>query len=441
MVPHSVEAEEAVLGSILLDNNALDDVRGFLAPEHFFVVRNQWIFEAICALDVRRESIDYLTVVAELDRAGKLDSVGGPAYVTEIINHTPSSIYAETYARIVQRAATRRGLLQAASLIAQAAHDETTDIDGAIDLSEEALFAVTAPMADDDMVSLNSLLSADMDRVEAARAAGAPALGVLTGFADIDRTLHGFRPSDFVIIAGRPGMGKTAFLLAAALNAAKAGAGVWFGTLEMSKEQVAQRLISQESGIQLQRITDGNLNDAEWKIYVDTVAQLNRLPLYVDDNAHLTPTQLRTKARRAVRRRGVKVIMLDYLQLMVTADKSENRTQEVSQITRRLKQLAKELNVPVVSAAQLSRKVEERADKRPLLSDLRESGSLEQDADVVIFLYREDYYNENSVRVNQADVIIAKHRNGPTATATLFFRKELTQFANLTRTEVNLVGL
>lgn len=440
LAPHSVEAEEAVLGSIILDQRAIDDVRGFLAPGHFFIVRNEWVYAAACALYDRRENIDYLTVVAELERAGRLEGVGGASYVTHLINNTPSSIYAEAYARIVQRAAIRRGLLRAASLIAQTAHDETTDIDGVVDASEEALFEVTAPLADDDMVALGDLLSADMDRVEAARAAGKPAMGVLTGFTDIDRLLHGFKSTDLVIIAGRPGMGKSALMITAALHAAHAGQPVAFFTLEMSKEQVVQRLVSQESGISLGNILDGNLSDQEWKLYVDTVARINRLPLYIDDNASLTPMKLRTKARRAVRRRGVKMIMVDYLQLMVTAGKSENRAQEVSQITRGLKQLAKEIGVPVVSAAQLNRDVEKRQDKRPQLSDLKESGSIEQDSDVVLFLYREDYYDENSTRANQADVIVAKHRNGATGVATLFFRKELTAFSNLTRTGVDLAG-
>lgn len=438
MAPHSVEAEEATLGSLLLNGAALDDVRGFLEPEHFFIVRNGWIFEAICALDNRRENIDYLTVVEELRNAGRIDDIGGAAYITYLINHTPASIYVEAYARIVQRAAVRRRLLQAASQIANAAYDEARDIDAVLDISEEALYAVTAPETDDDLVPVSTLVSADMDRVMSAREAGKPLRGVPTGFTDIDRMFGGFKPSTLSIIAGRPGMGKSSWLLSVGRRAAAAGEPVALFTLEMSKEEVTRRLVSAETGISLRRIEEGNLDDSEWSMYVDAVERITRLPLYIDDGTELTPWKLRTKARRAVRRLGVKLVMIDYLQLMVTAGKSENRTQEIAQITRGLKLLAKELHTPILSAAQLNREVEKRADKRPLLSDLAEGGSIENDSDMVMFIHREDAYNDDTGHPNQADIIIAKNRNGPTGTVPLYFRKETTQFANLAKRTANL---
>jgi replicative DNA helicase len=283
---------------------------------------------------------------------------------------------------------------------------------------------------------VGTLASADMDRV-AARRDGADAPGLLTGFTDLDKILAGMKPEDLLIAAGRPGMGKSAFLLTIALNLARAGKRVGLWSLEMSGVQIIRRLIAMVSGIPLAEIIDGKLSDAQWAEYVRAVAEIDRLGIYIDDTPGLTPLQLRVSARRIANQKRLDLVLVDYLQLMEPAgagSQKATRNDEVSYISRQLKLLARELHIVVIAAAQLSRAVESRQDKRPLLSDLRDSGSIEQDADVVMFLYRDDYYNEYSERPNQVDVIVSKHRNGPTGVANLFFKRELTQLANLRKT-------
>lgn len=432
--PHSIEAEEAVLGSILINPDALFDVIAFLQADDFYIVRNGWVWEAIVAVHNRNEQIDYLTVVEELRQQGRLEEVGGPAYITYLINHTPASIYSETYGRIVERASLRRRMLNAASTIARIAQEESTDINDVIDRSEAALFAVTERRLRTELVPLRNALDEYYDRVEYLYNHQVESLGVPTGFTDLDKLLGGMQKSDLLIVAGRPGMGKTSWLLSVALNAARAGARVAIFSMEMSKEQLVQRLVSSETGINTHQLRLGKLDEREWALFVNAVGKLGKLRIYLDDTPALTPLQLRAKCRRLYGEHGLDVIMVDYLQLMNSGTGfSDNRVQEISFISRNLKQIARELNVPLLAAAQLSRAVEQRQDKRPQLSDLRESGSIEQDSDVVMFLYREEVYDKNSPRENQADVIVAKHRNGPTGSAALYFRKELTQFANLAK--------
>lgn len=439
MVPHSVEAEEAVLGSILISPDAFYEVAPFLQAEDFFIVRNAWVWEAITRLHERGEQIDYLTVVEELRQQNRLEEIGGAAYLTYLINHTPSSIYTETYGRIVERAALRRRMLNAASTIARLAQQEDRDINDVIDQSEAALFAVTERRLRQELVPIGDALTEYYDRIERLVRQQTESLGVPMGFTDLDRLLGGLQKSDLIIIAGRPGMGKTSWLLTVAHNAARAGSRVAIFSMEMSNEQIVQRLVATETGISMHKLRLGQLKDAEWNVFVEAVGRLGKLNIYLDDTPALTPLQMRAKCRRLYSEHGVDLIVLDYLQLMSAGTGySDNRVQEISFISRSLKQLAREMNVPVLAAAQLSRAVEQRQDKRPQLSDLRESGSIEQDADVVMFIYRDEVYNENTDRPNQADIIVAKHRNGPTGSVTLFFRKELTQFANLVKTDVDL---
>lgn len=441
MAPHSIEAEEAVLGSILINPDALFDVAPFLQSEDFFIVRNGWVWEALARLHERREQIDYLTVVQELREQNRLEEIGGAAYITYLINHTPSSIYAETYGRIVERAALRRRMLTAAGTIARLAQQEDSDINDLIDRSEATLFAVTERRLRQEVVPIRTAVAEYYDRVEQLYSHQKESSGVPTGFTDLDQLLGGLQKSDLLIIAGRPGMGKTGWLLSTAHNAARAGARVAIFSMEMSTEQIVQRLISSETGITAQNLRLGRLKDREWALFVEAVGRLSKLNIYLDDTPALTPLQMRAKCRRLYAEYGLDLIMVDYLQLMNSgAGPSENRVQEISFISRNLKHIAREINVPVVAAAQLSRAVEQRQDKRPQLSDLRESGSIEQDADVVMFIYRDDVYNENTERKNEADILVAKHRNGPTGSVTLFFRKELTQFANLVKTGVDLTG-
>ncbi|MCZ2094691.1 MAG: replicative DNA helicase, partial [Anaerolineae bacterium] len=439
--PHSVEAEEAVLGSVLLNSDSLFEVASFLQPDDFFIVRNSWVWEAILRLQERNEQIDYVTVVEELRQQGRLDDIGGAAYITYLINHTPSSIYAEAYGRIVERAAIRRRLLAAASEIAQLAHEESADINEVIDRSEASLFAVTERRLRKELVPINIAISDYYDRIEHLYEHRGEPLGVPSGFVDLDRLLGGLQKSDLIIVAGRPGMGKTSWLLSVALNAARARARVAIFSMEMSNEQIVQRLVSSETGISTQNLRLGKLDDREWTLFVEATGNLSNVRIFLDDTPAQSPIQMRTKCRRLYAEHGLDLIMVDYLQLMNSGSgRVENRVQEISFISRQLKQLARELNVPVLAAAQLSRAVEQRQDKRPQLSDLRESGSIEQDADVVMFIYREDAYNENTEKVNQADILVSKHRNGPTGVVTLYFRKELTQFSNLNRTGVDLAG-
>ena len=441
MAPHSVEAEEAVLGSILLNPEALFDVASFLQADDFFIVRNGWVWEAIVRLQERNEQIDYITVVEELRQQERLDEIGGAAYITYLINHTPSSIYVETYGRIVERAAIRRRMLDAASRIARMAHEESADINDVIDQSEAALFAVTERRLRKDLVPIRSAISDYFDRIEYLYGQDQEALGVPTGFSDLDQLLGGLQKSDLIIIAGRPGMGKTSWLLSAALNAARAGARAAIFSMEMSNEQIVQRLISSETGINTHNLRLGKLYEREWALFIEATDKLSGLRVFLDDTPALSPLQLRSKCRRLYAEHGLDLIMIDYLQLMSSGSGyNENRVQEISFISRHLKQVARELNIPVIAAAQLSRAVEQRQDKRPQLSDLRESGSIEQDADIVVFLYRDEVYNEHTERPNQADVIVAKHRNGPTGSISLYFRKELTQFSNLRKTDVDLAG-
>ncbi len=441
MAPHSIEAEEAVLGSILINPDALYDVASFLQSEDFFIVRNGWVWEAITRLHERREQIDYLTVVEELRQQNRLEEIGGAAYITYLINHTPSSIYAETYGRIVERAALRRRMLAAAGTIARLAQQEDSDITGLIDQSEATLFAVTERRLRQELVPIRTAVAEYYDRIEQLYSQQVESIGVPTGFTDLDDLLGGLQKSDLVIVAGRPGMGKTSWLLSAAHNAALTGARVAIFSMEMSNEQIVQRLISSETGINTHKLRLGQLKDREWALFVEAVGRLSKLNVFLDDTPALTPLQMRAKCRRLYSEHGLDLILVDYLQLMnAGVGFSDNRVQEISFISRNLKHIAREMNVPVVAAAQLSRAVEQRQDKRPQLSDLRESGSIEQDADVVMFIYREDVYNENTERKNQADIIVAKHRNGPTGSVALFFRKELTQFANLSKTGVDLTG-
>jgi replicative DNA helicase len=332
-------------------------------------------------------------------------------------------------------------MLNAASAIAQLAHEESADINEVIDQSEAALFAVTERRLRKELVPMRQAVLDYFNRIEYLYSQDAESLGVPTGFTDLDQLLGGLQKSDLIIVAGRPGMGKTSWLLSAALNAARAGARVAIFSMEMSNEQIVQRLVSSETGISTHHLRLGKLDEREWALFVEATDKLSGLRIYLDDTPALSPLQMRAKCRRLYSEAGLDLIMVDYLQLMTAGiGYNENRVQEISLITRHLKQIARELSIPVLAAAQLSRAVEQRHDKHPQLSDLRESGSIEQDSDVVMFIYRDEVYDENTERPNQADVIVAKHRNGPTGSVALYFRKELTQFSNLRKTEVDFTG-
>ena len=439
MVPHSREAEEAVLGAVLINPEAYYDVAQFLQAEDFYIHRHRWIWEAFVKLHERNEAIDFVTVTEELDQMGHLGDVGGPAYVTKLINNVPSSLHAEAYGRRVEETAIRRRMLEAANKIAKLAYEENVSLETVMDDSEKAVFNVSERRLTRDLKPIQSVLSDYFDRIEELSQRDDELVGVPTGFIDIDKMLGGLQPSDLLIIAGRPGMGKTGFCISAAKNAAlthKKHVAIF--SLEMSNEQLVQRLIAQETGIDSTQLRSGKLDPDQWPLFTQAIEVLNDTHIFLDDTPALTPLQLRTKCRRLHLEHHLDLVIVDYLQLMTGDMRTDNRVQEVSAISRNLKILARELNVPVLAAAQLSRAVEQRSDKRPVLSDLRESGSLEQDADIVMFIYRPELYEEDTLHQNLAEIIVAKHRNGPTGEVQLVFRKNLAKFENAARHEVDL---
>ena len=431
VVPHSREAEEAVVGAVFINPEVYYDVAQFLSADDFYIHRHKWIWESFTSLHEQRIPIDLLTVSNELDKRGQLGELGGPAYLTALVNQVPSSLNAESYGHIVEGHSIRRKMIDAANKIASIAYNEKTNVDDVMDEAEKAVFNVSERRLKHDLQPISNVLSEYYDRIDTLAKRPDKIVGVPTGFIDLDKMLTGLQPSDLLIIAGRPGQGKTGFLLSIAKNAGlthKKHVAIF--SLEMSNEQVVQRLIAQETGIDSQRLRTGKLQENEWPLFTHSIEVFGDTHIYLDDTPAITPLQLRTKCRRLHLEFGLDLIIIDYLQLMGGDTRTDNRVQEVSYISRNLKVLARELNVPVLAAAQLSRAVEQRSDKRPVLSDLRESGSLEQDADIVMFIYRPDQYEKDTVKQNVAEIIVAKHRNGPVGSVELVFRGALAKFEN-----------
>ncbi|MCS7221908.1 MAG: replicative DNA helicase [Anaerolineae bacterium] len=432
MVPANPEAEEAVLGSILIDPDAIIKVAPTLRADDFYLEKHRWIYQAALDLYERRQPPDFITICDELERRGQLQEVGGPAYITELINAVPTAFHVEHYASIVERTSILRRLISAAGQIAQLAYEDKGEIDEIVDRAEEIVFGVSEHRLQRFLVPIRQVMNEVITRIDYLASHQGELLGVPTGFRLLDKLLGGFQKSDLIILAARPSVGKTSLALNIAANAAKRyGQRVAFFSLEMSAEQLVQRLLAAETGIDQQRLRLGQIREEEWPLLMEAAGVLSNTMMFIDDTPALSALELRTKARRIHAEHGLDFIVVDYLQLMRGDTRSENRVQEISYISRALKWLARELNVPVLALSQLSRAVESRPDKRPMLSDLRESGSIEQDADVVLFIYREDMYDEDTDRQNIADVIVAKHRNGPTGVVSLYFKKELTQFLEL----------
>jgi len=440
--PMSLEAEQALLGSILLDPSAYHSVAAFLTAEDFFLKRHEHIWNAFSRLQERKDAIDYVTLASELDDMRLLEEIGGHAYLTGLVNSTPTAIHAEVYGEMIARTSTRRKMLMAADDIRQLALDEALTIDKVINEAEQALFNVSNSQIKREFVPIWDAASEYYDEVEKQLEMGS-AIGMPTGFSDLDGLLGGFQKSDLVVFAGRPGMGKTSWMLSVALSVARRDRRVAIFTMEMGVEQMVQRLLSMETGISIQQLRTANISAREHTRLTEAIGRISNLPLFIDDTPSITPVEMRTKCRRLQHEYGLDIVMVDYMQLMSAGRVYENnRVQEISYISRSLKELARELNVTVLSTAQLSRAVEQRQDKRPQLSDLRESGTIEQDADAVLFLYRDEVYNPDSTEFpNQADVLLSKHRHGPTGAVQLFFEKSFTRFRDVKKVNLNLADM
>jgi replicative DNA helicase len=432
ILPQNIEAEQSVLGSLLMDPKAIITVASFLESKDFERGIHGDIYGAMIALHERREAIDLVTVSDELERRGGLEGVGGVAYLTSLFNMVPTSVHVEHYAHIVERTSTLRKLIDAAGQIAGLAYQEAGTVEEIIDKAEAALFRVSQERVQQSLTPIAQVVTEYYEHIEYLHQHQGESIGLPTGFVDLDRLLNGLQKSDLIIVAGRPAMGKTSFGLALARHAAlKQRAVVAIFTLEMAAQQLVQRLVSSETSIDSQRLQTGRIQDTEWDAFVHASNLLAESAIFIDDTASPTPLEIRTKCRRLSEEHGLDLIIIDYLQLMQGSRRTENRVQEISNISRALKGLARELNVPVLALSQLSRAVESRDDKHPRLSDLRESGSIEQDADIVMFIYRDEVYNEHTDLQNIAEIVVSKHRNGPTGAISLRFRKELVRFENL----------
>jgi len=427
--PASVEAEKALLGSVLINPEVFLTISAFLKADDFYFLRHSHIWTAMLRLSERREPIDPELLADELENVRQLEAIGGRAYIAELTNSTPTSVNAEFYGQLIERAAVRRRLLKAADEMKALATDEAIDLEAVISKAESSLFNVTDRQLKRDFMPMEEAVGQYFDRIEFLIQNPEAQYGVPSGFRDLDQLLGGFQKSDLLIFAGRPGMGKTSFLLSTAMNAARMDRVVAVFSMEMGSDQLVQRLVSMETGINSQNLRLGRLTQGEYSRFVESADRLSRMPIFFDQTSQLTPNELRVKCRRLQHEYGLDMVIVDYLQLMSAGGNFQNnRVQEISYISRALKEMARELNVPLFSASQLSRAVESRQDKRPQLSDLRESGSIEQDADVVMFLYRDVVYNKATEFPNQADVIVAKHRNGRTDTVSLYFDAGLTKF-------------
>ena len=434
--PQSVEAEQSVLGAMLIEKEAIMKVIEILKPEDFYRESHRVIYQAALSLANRSEAVDIITITEQLRKDDKLEAVGGISYVTSLANAIPTAANVGHHARIVEEKALLRGLITTATHIAGMGYDANEEVEQILDQAEKMIMGVSGRKAGPGFTPIREIISKAMTKIEELYQSKGGITGLPTGFKDLDRLTSGLQPSDLILVAARPSMGKTAFTLNIAQHVAlREKKAVAFFSLEMSKEQLVQRMICAEAAIDSAKLRIGDLADSDWPKLVNACNRLYEAPLFIDDTAGITAAQMRSKARRLKIEHGLRLIVIDYLQLMQGSGgkNSENRQQEISEISRSLKALARELNVPIIALSQLSRSVESRQSKKPMLSDLRESGSLEQDADIVSFLYREDYYNPETDNKNITEVIVAKHRNGPVDTVRLFFHKQFTRFSDLAK--------
>ena len=432
--PHNLQAEESLLGAMLLSRDAIASAVEVCSADDFYKPAYGHVFDAITSLYGQGEPADPVTVADELRRADLLDAIGGPPTLISLQSNTPATSNAARYARIVEEHALLRRLIGVANEIAELGYSVPEDVTSAVDRAEAMVFDVAQRRVSDTLAPIRDLLHASLDRLEALFERGDTITGVATGYADLDERLAGLQPSSLVIVGARPGAGKTSFALGMVAHAAMEGqVPTLMFSLEMSHLELTQRLLCAEARVDATRMRNGRLLDSDWPKISHAIGRLGEAPIYIDDNPNITVMDIRAKARRLKSREGLGLVVVDYLQLMSGRSSAENRQVEVSEISRGLKILARELNVPVVALSPLSRNLETRADKRPVLADLRESGSLEQDADVVMFIYRDELYNPESADRGTAEIIVAKHRNGPTGVAQLAFLDHYTRFANMAR--------
>ncbi len=430
--PQNIEAEQSVLGSMLIDKDAQLEAAELLNPADFYKDIHGQIFQAIVSLSNRGEPVDLVTVCDELEKQQLLEKVGGAAYLASMADMTPTAAHIRYYAGIVREKALLRNMIRAATNIVGKSYGYISNVEEYLDEAEQLIFEVARSRESKGFVSLEDVLSETVQKLEKLYNRKGEVTGLPSGFADLDNLTSGFQSSDFIIIAARPSMGKTTLGLNIAQHIAlEAHRPVAFFSLEMSKEQLAQRLLCSFVEIDSHRLRRGYLSTEDWPRVTQALAPLSQAPLYIDDSAAISVMEMRAKARRLKMEKGLSAIFVDYLQLMRGHEKVENRQQEISSISRSLKALAKEMDCPVIALSQLSRAVEQRTDKRPVLSDLLESGGIEANADLVIFIYRDDYYNEASEKKNITEIIISKQRNGPTGKIELLFKDRFTKFVNL----------
>lgn len=433
--PQNVQAESSLLGSVLIDQEAMVKIADITQANDFYEARHRQIFAAMLVLYEQRRPIDVLTVSERLNNNGELDKAGGSAYLAELANSVPSAAHADEYAQIVAKKATLRRLIGAAQEITKLGFSGDDDIDRLIDQAQQVLYAVSARQGLQHFVSIGDVLNSSFDRIDELHKDKSKLRGIPTGFKQLDDKLAGLQNSDLIILAARPAMGKSSLALNIAHHVAlKEGIPVAIFSLEMSQEQLVDRLLSSEAGVDSWKLRTGNLEDSDFAKIGEAMGSLSEAPIFIDDTPMLNVMDMRTKARRIQNEHGLGLLIIDYLQLMSGRGQyGENRVQEVTEISRGLKGLARELNVPVLALSQLSRGVENRSPQIPQLADLRESGSIEQDADVVLFIYREDVYNPDTDRRHLADIIIGKHRNGPIGRMELYFQGEKTRFRSVER--------
>ncbi len=434
VLPNDQQAEQSVLGGMLLSQDAVADVFEYISAHDFYAPKHELIFSAIYSLYGRGEPTDVITVTAELTRTGNLVRAGGADYLHSLTSVVPTAANAGFYAKIVQEKAVLRRLVEAGTSIAAMGYTNEGEVEDLVNQAQAEIYAVGSSAFSEDYVPLNVSLEAAVEEIELAQKRGGEMAGIATGFHDLDRLTHGLHGGQLIILAARPGVGKSTLALDFARHAAiKQKAPVLFFSLEMSRAEIALRLLSAEADVRLQNMRGGTVGQDEWKKLAHARGGLNDSPLFIDDSANLTLVEIRAKCRRLASSLGLKLIVIDYIQLLTSGKKVESRQQEVSEFSRSLKLLAKELNVPVIAISQLNRNSEQKTDKKPEISHLRESGSLEQDADVVILLHREDMGVKDSPRAGEADIILAKQRSGPTDTVAVLFQGAYSRFMNMSK--------